>query len=185
MKRLLASIALSGAMLLPGAQVPRPAPPLSFVASNGQKVDLSDYKGKVVVLEILSTTCPHCQNSSRLLARLKAEFGAKDLEVLGYAINPDANVVDFARQYAPNFPVGRGDRDKAYQFLQISVMQQFYFPQVVFIDRTGTIRGQYGGTDAFIATNEEGNVRGMLTKLIGEGAAPAKKKPSASKRKAS
>jgi peroxiredoxin len=178
--------ALLGAVLLPAAQVPRPAPPLSFVAANGQKVDLSSMKGKVVIVEILSTTCPHCQTSSRILAKLKSEFGSKGLEVIGYAINPDANVADFSRQYAPNFPVGRGERDKAYAFLQISVMQQFYFPQVVFVDRAGMIRAQYGGTDSFIANNEEANVRGMVQKLLSEGSAPAKKAPpAASRRKAS
>ena len=185
MKRFAIAATLLGAMILSGAQVPRPAPPLSFVAWNGQKVDLESYKGKVVVLEILSTTCPHCQNSAKILAKVKNDFAMKGVEVLGYAINPDANVADFARQYAPNFPVGRGDRDKAYSFLQISVMQQFYFPQMVFIDREGNIRAQYGGTDAFISTNEEANVRGMVQKLIGEGSAPAKKAPAASKRKAS
>jgi peroxiredoxin len=185
MKRFAIAAALLGAMLMPGAQVPRPAPPLSFIAANGQKIDLESYKGKVVVLEILSTTCPHCQNSAKILAKLKNEFGPKGLEVLGYAINPDANVADFSRQYATNFPVGRGERDKAYQFLQISVMQQFYFPQMVFIDRTGNIRAQYGGTDAFIATNEEANIRGMVQKLTSEGSAPAKKGPASSKRKAS
>src|SRR5262245_30852651 len=132
MKHFAIATAIFGAMLLPAAEVPRPAPPLSFVAWNGQKVDLESYKGKVVVLEILSTTCPHCQNSSKVLAKVKDEFGTKGLEVLGYAINPDANVADFARQFATNFPIGRGERDKAYQFLQISVMQQFYFPQMVF-----------------------------------------------------
>lgn len=183
MKRLLTATAVL-AMLLPGAQIPRPAPPFSFVAANGSKVDLASYKGKVVILEILSTTCPHCQNSSRLLSRIKSEFGQKGLEVLGYAINDDADIAGFTRQYA-NFPVGRGQRDKAYELLQISMMQQFYFPQVVFIDRAGMIRAQYGGTDAFIQTNEEANVRAMVTKLLDEGAGSSKKTTTTSKRKAS
>ena len=174
--------ALIGAAILPGATIPRPAPPLSFVASNGAKVDLASLKGKVVVVEILSTTCPHCQNSSRLLARLKNEMGAKGMEVIGYAFNPDANVAEFARMYAPNFPVGKGDRDTAYGFLQISLMQQFYFPQIVFVDRAGMIRAQYGGTDAFVQTNEEANVRGMLQKLLAEGQGAVKAKPAARKK---
>jgi cytochrome oxidase Cu insertion factor (SCO1/SenC/PrrC family) len=184
MKRLLISTALITAALLPAAQIPRPALPLSFVASNGQKINLTDYKGKVLVLEILSTTCPHCQTSAQILSKLRTEFAPKGFEVLGYAINPDADVANFARQYA-NFPVGRGQRDKAYEFLQISLMQQFYFPQMVFIDRSGMIRAQYGGTDAFLTTNEEANIRGMIEKLLGERSAPAKKTSPRAKKKAS
>lgn len=180
MNRLVMAAVLLSAALLPGAEIPRPAPPLSFVASNGAKVDLASLKGKVVVVEILSTTCPHCQNSSKLLSKIKSEYGGKGLEVLGYAINPDANVGDFARQYAQTFPVGRGERDKAYSFLQISVMQQFYFPQIAFVDKAGMIRAQYGGTDAFISTNEEANIRGMVEKLLAEGGARTSK-PAASK----
>ena len=182
MKRLLFALALCGA-ILPAAQIPRPAPPLSFMASNGQKIDVANYKGKVVVLEILSTTCPHCQSSARILSKIKSEFGLKGVEVLGYAINPDANVADFVRQYGPNLSIGRGEREKAYEFLQISLMHQFYFPQMVFIDRAGMIRAQYGGTDAFISTNEEANVRGMVEKLLSEASAPEKKAPAASKKR--
>jgi cytochrome oxidase Cu insertion factor (SCO1/SenC/PrrC family) len=182
MKRLVLAAALAGAALMPGATVPRPAPPLSFVASNGAKVDLASLKGKVVAVEILSTTCPACQKASQILANMKREFGAKGFEAIGYAIDPNANVQEFTRLYAPNFPVGKGDRETAYGFLQISVMQQFYFPQLVFVDKTGTIRGQYGGTDAFVQTNEEANIRGMIQKLLAEGTAtPAKSKAAPAK----
>jgi hypothetical protein len=104
--------------------------------------------------------------------------------VIGYAINPDANVAEFTRQFAPNIAVGRGERDTAYSFLQMSVMQQFYFPQVVFVDKAGMIRGQYGGTDPFIQNNEESNIRGMIQKLLAEGGS-AKPKSSGAKKKAS
>lgn len=190
MMRLLMAAALLSAAIMPGAEIPRPAPPLSFVAANGAKVDLASLKGKVVAVEILSTTCPHCQTSSKTLAKIKNELGPKGFEVIGYAINPDANVGEFNRLYATNFPVGRGDRDKAYQFLQISVMQQFYFPQLVFVDKAGMIRAQYGGNDAFVSTNEEANVRALVQKLLGEGGtgagaktkAPAATKPAARKK---
>lgn len=174
MKRLVIAAALLGVALLPGKEQNRPAPPLSFVASNGTKVDLASLKGKVVVVEVLSTTCPHCQTSSRILSDLKKELGPNGFEAIGYAINPDANVAEFARLYAPNFPVGKGERDKAYAFLQKSIMEQFYFPQVVFIDKTGTIRAQYGGTDAFLSTNEAANIRGMVEKLMAEGGSRGK-----------
>jgi hypothetical protein len=56
-------------------------------------------------------------------------------------------------------------------------MQRNYVPDVVFIDRGGTIRAQYAGTDAFFR-NERQNIRAMLDKLLSESAPkspPAKK----------
>ena len=188
MNRLLIATVLASAAVLMGADLPRPAPPLTFTSWNGQTINLANYKGKVVVVEILSTTCPHCQQSAKTLSKLKNELGAKGMEVIGYAINPDADVMGFVRQFGVNFPVGKGVREKAYEFLQISVMQQFYFPQMAFVDRSGNIRAQFGGTDAFLSTNDESNIRGMVQKLLAEGgapAAPAKKAPPVSKRKAS
>lgn len=68
-------------------------------------------------------------------------------------------------------------------FLQHSYMApNFYVPQMVFIDKKGVIRGQYGGTDPFLGQNHEANMRGMIEKLLAEGGgstpakAPAKPK---------
>ena len=169
-----------------GAEIPRPSPELAIQMPNGQQELLSKHKGKVVVVEFLLTTCPHCQNSSKILSRLKDEFGAKGFQPLGVAINPEADVNDFVAKFNVNFPVGKGTRETAYGFLQHSIMApSFYVPQMVFIDRQGIIRAQYGGGDPFFAANEEANIRGMVEKLLAEANTPAKKpaaKPAAAKK---
>jgi peroxiredoxin len=158
-----------------GAEVPRQSPEFAIQMPNGQQELLSSHKGKVVVLEFLLTTCPHCQNSSRILSKLKAEFGPKGFQPLGVAINPEADVNDFVKRFQVGFPVGKGSREAAYAYLQHSIMApSFYVPQMVFVDRKGVIRAQYGGSDPFLTSNEEANIRGMLQKLLAEGSSPAK-----------
>jgi peroxiredoxin len=165
-----------------GAQVPRPSPEFAIQMPNGQHELLSKHKGKVVVLEFMLTTCPHCQNSAKLLSRLYTELGPKGFQPLGVAINPEADPNDFVRRFQVNFPVGKGTREAAYGYLQHSIMApSFYVPQVVFIDKQGVIRAQYGGSDAFLASNEEANIRGLLEKLLAEGKSAAKPKPAAKK----
>ena len=171
-----------GAVLLPGASIPRPAPDVNISSANGP-IQISKYKGKVVVLEIISTTCPACQKSAAMMSKLNKELGPKGLQPLGMAINPDANVANFIQTYGVNFPVGTGKRDDAYTFLQLSVMSPFYFPQMVFIDKQGNIRAQYGGTDPFVSS--EANVRNMIEKLLSEGAGSSKTAPAKTKKKAS
>jgi hypothetical protein len=84
----------------------------------------------------------------------------------------------FLKQYNPNFPFGWATPDSVYGYLQLSFMQRNYVPDVVFIDRSGTIRAQHAGTDPFFR-NERQNVRAMLDKLLSEpapkSAAPKKK----------
>ena len=50
----------------------------------------------------------------------------------------------------------------------------FYVPQMVFIDRKGTIRAQYGGAYPFLSSNEEKNIRETVEKLLSESGGPAK-----------
>jgi len=181
-----AVIALAATFLVSGAQVPRPATDLAWVSSDGQKLQLSNYKGKVLVLEILSTTCPHCQFTARELSKLQSEFGSKGLQVLGMAINEDANTTEFVRQNQVTFPVGRGQRDAALGFLQHSVMSPLYFPGLVFVDRNGVIQGQYSGSDPFLSEAEQPkNLRATIQKLLSSGEAVRPAGGSTARRKGS
>jgi cytochrome oxidase Cu insertion factor (SCO1/SenC/PrrC family) len=184
--RLVAAALFASSLLLVGAEIPRPAPELAISMPNGQQSLLSKYKGKVILVEFLLTTCPHCQDSAKLISKINTELGPKGFQPLGVAINPEGDVPEFIRQNGANFPVGKGTRDAALSFLQQSLMTQFYVPQMVFIDKKGVIRAQYGGTDPFVASNSEANIRGMVQKLLAESdgsAKPAPAKGSAAKAK--
>jgi peroxiredoxin len=154
-----------------GAEVPRKAAELGFTATAGKTAQVSDYLGKVVAVEILRPTCPHCQTSAKILSKLQTELGPKGFQAIGIAFPGDGDLPSFVRTYGVNFPVGTADRDSVLGFLQHSVMQQsFYFPQMVFIDRSGTIRAQYSGIDPFLGgAKEEANIRSLLEKLLSEG----------------
>lgn len=169
-----------------GADIPRPAPELTFKTISGQDVSLSKYRGKVIALEFVLTTCPHCQRTARTLSKLYQELGPRGFQPVGLAINDMAHMLipDFVRDQQVNYPVGYGTRELASSFLQHPIMLQMMMPQLVFIDRTGTIRAQYAGTDQFFL-NEEKNMRETLLPLLNESpalpktstkkAAPAKK----------
>lgn len=161
-----AALALFTLALLPAAEVPRPATSLQWKTPDGQTVDISKYKGKVVCAEILSTTCPHCQETAGMLSRIMTEFPAKDLQMVGIAINDDANVSDFVSRFNVKFPVGKGNRDQALGFMQHSMMRPFYFPGLVFIDKNGMIQAQYIGNDSFVQSGQEANIRAQLKKML-------------------
>ena len=57
-----------GASAFAAAPLPRPAQQLEIVDGSGKHL-LSSYKGKVVVVQFLFTTCPHCQAFSGVLTK--------------------------------------------------------------------------------------------------------------------
>ncbi len=161
-----------------GAQIPRAAPPLKFVSHSGQQIDLAQYKGKVVLLEWLLTTCPGCQESSKILSKLQTEYGSRGVQALGVAIDENAGLklADYVRSYATSFPVGALPHRMATSFLQASVMEPLMMPQIVVIDRQGMIQEQHGGKDAW-HQNAEKNLRASLAKYLARPGAAPKKQP--------
>jgi peroxiredoxin len=159
---------------LAGAQVPRPAPDYSFNLPDGQTVRLSQYRGKVVVLQFLLTTCPHCALASKTLAVLQREYGTRKLQVLGVAINDGAaaELPAYLKQNDVTFPTGVGSNQSMYTFLRLSFMQRVLMPQVAFIDKDGVIRKQVAGDDPMFQGDEEANLRAAIDPLLKEVTGP-------------
>jgi len=166
---LMAGLAAALPLRLLGApKVPRPAPELLIARPGGEQMRLSQYRGKVVMLEILLTTCPHCQRCARTVQQVLGDYKARGVEALGAAINDEArfDLLRFEMASGARFPMGIAVRDKAYAFLEASLTAgPVYFPQLVLIDRQGVIRGQYSGTDRFFE-QEESNLRAMLETIL-------------------
>ena len=60
------------------APVPRPTKEFTIVLPSGQQKLLSSYRGKVVMLACMFTTCPHCQALSKIITKLQKDLGPKD-----------------------------------------------------------------------------------------------------------
>ena len=185
-RRALSALFVFAALPLVAAEIPRPSPDFTYVLPEGSQRKLSEHKGKVVVVEFLLVTCPHCQNTARTLTKLQKEYGPRGLQVVGISIDPTADVSQFASQYGGSYPIGKApDRTSVYSFLQHSVMNpSFYVPQIVLIDRQGVIQGQWGGTDPFLQKEEE-NLRAVIEKYLTAGGAAKKAAPAKAPRKSS
>ncbi|HYO84037.1 MAG TPA: TlpA disulfide reductase family protein [Bryobacteraceae bacterium] len=172
---------LSSYLLLPllAVDVPRKAPEFVIHLPDGGQKLLSQYRGKVVALEFLFTTCPHCQSSAQTLTRLQNEYGSKGFQAVGVAFNGMSKMLvpDFVGQFRVGFPVGFSEREPVNQFLQNPPENALHVPQLVFIDRKGMIRAQSLPRNDN-STGVEANMRKLIEQLLAEpaGAAPAKSK---------
>jgi thiol-disulfide isomerase/thioredoxin len=174
---------------LQAQQVPRKSPEFTINMTGGKPpILLSSYKGKVIVLASILTTCPHCQHSVTLLTKLQSELGPRGLQVIACAVQeaPDLAVPLFIKQFNPPFPVGFNSDVKAVlDYYQYSPNNLPHMPMLVFIDRQFTIRAQHeGGEGAFFDDpQQEPNLRTQIEALLKEsGARKAVSKAAAPKK---
>jgi peroxiredoxin len=161
------ALAALAALSVAAADLPRPAPDFTVNMASGKPIKLSDYKGKVLVVEILLTTCSHCQRASQGINKVQRELGAQGMQSIGVAVNEMAQMLveDYTKQFNLDFPVGWSTREPVVQLLQHPVMMKMSFPNVLIIDRNGQIRHQFPGDDKFFE-NEEKNLRDLVLPLL-------------------
>jgi peroxiredoxin len=137
------ALLLGVSLLASAGETLRKAPELSFTIPGKGPQLLSQYRGKVVALSFIFTNCPHCQAESKVLTKFQQEFGARGLQVLAVAVNPNADLLveNFSKDYQVGFPVGWIPQDQMVAFMGFS-SARFVVPQLVLIDRKGMIHYQ-------------------------------------------
>jgi peroxiredoxin len=170
LRRVLLALSFAVALSAQGLPVPRKAPEFVIHSIDGQKLLLSAYSGKVVLLNFIHTTCPHCQQLSMLMNQLYAEYGAQGFLPVAIAWNDNAESLapQFAKAYRLAYPVGCSDRPTVLGFLGIALMdQRTVVPQMAWIDRKGMVRAQTPSIgDENMMT--EAYYRQMITTLLAE-----------------
>ena len=61
------------AMTVQAVEIGKPAPDFTATDINGKTVKLSDYKGKIVVIESYNSDCPFCNNQYKTGAMQKLQ----------------------------------------------------------------------------------------------------------------
>ena len=168
------------ALVCPAATLPRKAPDISLQMVDGKPVQLGQFKGKVVALAFILTDCPHCQQAVNLLAKLQGEYGSRGFQAVASAIDDMAatSVPDFVRRFNPPFPVGYNPRNFVVQYLQHPSEERLLMPQIVVLDREGTIQAQYAADEMFADAEGGGweqNLRMEIEQLLRKPAPVSKK----------
>jgi peroxiredoxin len=128
------------------------APSLTLKSIEGRTVRLSDYRGKVVLINFWATWCPPCRAEMPDLVKLQRDYGKDGLQIIGVTYQPEerARVRKFTRKLKVNYPIALGTREIKDTFSPDETL-----PLTVIIDREGTIRGAIAG----ILLPEEFNVQ--------------------------
>ena len=98
---------------------------------DGAKFRLSDFKDKVVVVDLWATWCGPCRLEIPHLVDLQNEYGGKGVEVIGLTTeDPESDeekVRDFAKEFKINYKLGWSPREVSLALMQgnTSIPQTF------------------------------------------------------------
>jgi peroxiredoxin len=172
MKRI--ALALLCCIALSAADPVRRAPGFCLIDTTGQWQDLADYRGKVVLLEFMQTSCPHCAALVSVLTGLHQKYGDK-LAVLSVALSPDTPqaMQQFASGHKLSYPLMLDMGQVAVSYVRAGSIN---FPTVYLIDGSGMIRDHWEYTPLTASAFEGGGIAKAVDKLMaGAPAAPPKK----------
>lgn len=154
------------AAIAAAALLPRPAPDQLIPAISGPKINLHMYKGKVIALAIVSTSCAECLETAQLLERLQTEMGPRGLQSVVLVGDDNAKFVatPFMQRYHLTMPVGYVTKDEIIKIANIT-NERPVAPILLFIDKQGTVRSQYFGDSEFFK-NTETKMRAAINDLL-------------------
>lgn len=139
MKRLLAALALLGAMA--GARADSADPLFAATLSDldDKPAAMAAYKGRPLIVNFWARWCGPCREEIPELAKIRAKHKARGLEVVGIAIEDRAESVrDFANAYEIDYPVVLA-KDKGLALMQALGNTRAGLPFTVVVSRQGNI----------------------------------------------
>jgi peroxiredoxin len=132
------------------AQALRRAPGFTLVdsAQTRRFHDLADYRGKVVLLDLMKTGCPNCEALTGTLEQLKAKFGDK-VQVLSIVTMPDdlQKVTQYVKEHKVTSPILFDCGQVMASYLR-PTSPQIHMPHLYVIDKDGYIRQDFDGAPA-------------------------------------
>jgi cytochrome c biogenesis protein CcmG/thiol:disulfide interchange protein DsbE len=119
----------------------RPAPIFSLADASGQQVKLSDFKGKVVLLNFWATWCGGCQTEIPWFVDFYNKYKDAGLSVIGVSMDDDGyqSVTPYVKEKNVNYTILVGPQELAKRYA-VEAM-----PVTLLIDRAGKIATTHVG----------------------------------------
>ena len=143
MARMLIVAACVLALASPSWGAGKPAPNFTLKdVLQGKEYSLSQFKGKVVMINFFTFFCGPCRDEMPDLNKINNELKGKGLQTLGIALSSDPTQIRFlVKQLGLEYPVLIGNDKVSDDYGSISVV-----PTTVLIDKEGNVAQRIEGT---------------------------------------
>ena len=109
------------------------APDFSITAENGRTVSLSNFGGKLLILNFWASWCVPCVEETPSLSRLAQDYASKGVVVLGISVDKDPQAYrKFLKKFSPAFLTAR----------DLKIHEEFgtfMYPETYIIDAKGRV----------------------------------------------
>jgi len=131
------------ALTSPGWGAGKPAPDFTLKeVLTGKDYSLSQFKGKVVVINFFTFFCGPCRDEMPDLSKIYDDLKGKGLQTIGIALSSDPTQIRFlVKQLGLHYPVLIGNDKVSDAYGSIAVV-----PTTVIIDKQGNIAQRIEGT---------------------------------------
>jgi thiol-disulfide isomerase/thioredoxin len=134
----------------------------SFTLLNDQRVKLSDYLGKVVVLDFWATFCAPCRDEVPHLDALQKRFGAQGLLVFGLNVGGTEDrprIPEFTESLKMEYTLGFPEPE----MMNLFIGSDDRIPQTLVFDRKGHLVKHFVGYDPTISAELESTIEKAVT----------------------
>ncbi len=135
-------LAAFAAPALTGAPPPSgPAPQFHLDSMAGKPVDLSQFKGQVVMLNFWASWCGPCRTEMPILEKLHEKYKPMGFSMVGVNVEPDSKLaVEWLKATPVTFPILFDTKSEVSKLYQVAGM-----PSTVIVDRKGNLRWLHRG----------------------------------------
>lgn len=148
----------AGGLQAAGLGIGQGAPDFALPTADGHNLRLSEYRGKVVMVNFWATWCGPCRQEMPLLDDIHQRYQAAGFELLGVNIDSDsAKATDMARALGVSFPVLLDSKRQVAELYRVNSM-----PLTVIVDRRGNLRYVHEGFQDGAIEAYLDQIRGLL-----------------------
>ncbi len=139
---LIISLILGSTAIGSAEQSFQPAPDFQLTDLDGKTRTLSDYQGKILLINFWATWCPPCRAEIPDFVEVYASKKSQGLEILGVSVDnlSASDLKNFVRRMKINYPVAL-----ATEKIILDYRPGEYIPTTIVLDRKGRIRHKHVG----------------------------------------
>jgi len=140
------------------------APDLSGKTVDGGRLDVADYKGKVVVLNVWGSWCGPCREEAQYFAKVSKEYQDKGVQFVGINTRDTSTTpaVNFEKEHGVEYPSLYDPTGKLMLRFKRGTLNPQAVPSTLVLDREGNIAARS------LAALSEDKLRKMIAPVLAE-----------------